>query len=158
MRNIIPSMSLSLETSTDDLIEFSESPRLEPFNPRTITYLRVKYGQLLLVFQHLCDETTLDENYPLTNIEILCTSLVQKQIASPDESEGYWSFLPDGIPGETDARVEFVMDPTYLAISILTKFMITYPEITKRILGYEVALKRGYKFATQRELRGQLRN
>jgi len=53
-----------------------------------------------------------------------------------------------------DARVDFVMFPTYIAVSILTLFKIRYPDKAKSMEGYDDALRLGYKFATHRRLKG----
>lgn len=99
-----------------------------------------------------------NEDYTKADLERLCRSLVEKQRFDILELEGSWTILPKveddpsmkriayGMP--SDAWVDLVGDPTYLAISVLTYVMYEYPEIVDKIDGYMDVLKEGYEFST----------
>ena len=57
-----------------------------------------------------------------------------------------------GMP--SDARVDFIYEPTYIAISILTCIKVYYPQIAEAIDGFDEALKDAMKFSLGRNLTG----
>ena len=101
-----------------------------------------------------------NENYTLDDLKKLCESLIEAQetmmVKDCDGNEievGYW-YVSTNPSMPSDASVDFLYFPTYIAISMLTKFMQRYPEIAKSIPNYMDTLKKGYRGASLRELRG----
>ena len=96
-----------------------------------------------------------ENDYTLSDLKNFCMSLIdcQRNDISGLKS-GSWCLAPsiEGMPG--DARVYYVFFPTYIAIAILTRALLDYPEIPEQIPNYEEVLRRGFKFATYRRLRG----
>jgi len=93
-------------------------------------------------------------NYPLESLIMFCTSLVNGQRNDMEHfKKGSWSIAPDE-PMPSDARVEFVFFPTYIAIAILSKFMQLFPEEASSIATYRSAISMGLLFSTHRRLSG----
>jgi len=92
--------------------------------------------------------------YTLTDLQQFCESLVKTQ---RNDIEGFkpgsWPLAPK-VEQDGEARVDFVFRPTYIAVSILTRFRMKYPDEAKRILGFDDALRQGLKFSTYRNLEG----
>ena len=55
---------------------------------------------------------------------------------------------------DSDARIDFIFKPTYLAVATLSIAKINYPLITNSIANYDEKLKNGLKFCTYRNLQG----
>ena len=66
---------------------------------------------------------------------------------------GSWCLGPDDLM-DSDARVDFIFKPTYLAVATLSLAKINHPSITNDIEGYDDCLKKGLKFCTHRKLQG----
>jgi len=84
---------------------------------------------------------------------------------------GSWCLAPDDKGMDSDARVEFIFTPTYIATATLTRFFLEYPSFakdiddsiklktsaTKKIAEYntyESVLSKGMTFCTYRGLHG----
>jgi len=92
-------------------------------------------------------------DYSLADLTMFCKSLVNNQRCSdqrPDKSyiQGSWSVAPVG----ANERNRFIFIPTYIAVSILSKFMQVYPENASSISGYKTALLRGLVYSVRRQL------
>ncbi len=96
-----------------------------------------------------------ENDYTPSDLKKFCISLIdgQRNDISGLKS-GSWCLIPSGECMPSDARVYYVFFPTYIAIAILTRVLLDYPEIPKQIPNYEEVLRRGFKFATYRRLRG----
>jgi len=93
--------------------------------------------------------------YTVDDLERLCESLVRGQRNDiPRLVPGSWCVAPSIEGMDSDARVEFVFFPTYLAVAILTRALREHPELKERIPGYEKALKEGLGFSARRGLMG----
>jgi len=66
---------------------------------------------------------------------------------------GSWCVAPDDLM-DSDARIDFIFKPTYLAVATLSIAKINYPLITNSIANYDEKLKNGLKFCTYRNLQG----
>ena len=114
--------------------------------------------QLRRLLRHYSMGLIPSPNYTVDELKGLCISLLESQRDDVENLYGMkpysWCITPDakGMPG--DARVYYAFTPTYLAVSILTKFLVDYPEIAKEIPNYETQLKRGMVFASYRKLQG----
>lgn len=99
-----------------------------------------------------------ESTYTKSDLTNFCKSLITNQRNDLKSIKpGSWCIVPtevveEGMP--SDARVDFIYFPTYIAISILTRVLIDYPEIAQQIPNYEEVLKKGYKFSTYRKLSG----
>ncbi|MEO5333937.1 MAG: gamma-glutamylcyclotransferase [Magnetococcus sp. YQC-5] len=83
----------------------------------------------------------------------LCNSLVADQCDSDQYLAGSWAiFLDPNMP--SDARVDFIYLPTYMAIGILTYAYKLIPEIEKVVPRFWIAMRLGYLFASLRGLQG----
>lgn len=137
------------------LREFNPCPERKPFS-LTIRDMQVMVERMRLVFDGLHEGEIPGEKLTEKELEGLCRSLVKGQRKDLLGFEESWSVLPPkfslGVP--SDARVDLVYNPTYLAISILARVMTDHPEISDRIPGYKDALRRGYRFSTLRGLIG----
>jgi hypothetical protein len=91
-----------------------------------------------------------------TDLTKLCKSFVEGQRYDIPRFEGSWTVVPEGYREgmPADARVDFVFMPTYIVVSILTKVMIDFPDITTTIPRYTESLQEGCKFASLRGLTG----
>jgi len=65
-----------------------------------------------------------------------------------------WCLPEDDRVMPSDARVDFMYEPTYIAVSILTYVKVHYPKVAESIGGYDGALKKGMRFSTMRNLSG----
>jgi len=66
---------------------------------------------------------------------------------------GSWCVAPDDLM-DSDARIDFIFKPTYLAVATLSLAKINYPSVTNSINNYDEKLKNGLKFCTYRNLQG----
>jgi hypothetical protein len=66
---------------------------------------------------------------------------------------GSWCVAPDDLM-DSDARIDFIFKPTYLAVATLSIAKINYPLITNSIANYDEKLKNGLQFCTYRNLQG----
>lgn len=97
-----------------------------------------------------------DDKYTESDIEVFCRSLVDGQRSDIRWLKpGSWCVGPAGCERMPwDARVDFVMFPTYIAIAILTLVMRRYPHIADTIDFYTDVMQKGYKFSTYMGLKG----
>ena len=94
------------------------------------------------------------DTYTRSDLKDFCTSLINGQRNDIGLKSGSWCVAPSAKDFPSDARVDFVFFPTYIAISILTRVLVDYPEIPEQIPNYAEVLRKGFKFATYRRLRG----
>jgi len=98
-----------------------------------------------------------DENNLLQNnsLNFYLNSLVdgQRDKLTGGTKSGSWCVAPDDLM-DSDARVDFIFKPTYLAVATLSLAKIDYPLITNSINNYDEKLKNGLKFCTYRNLQG----
>ena len=63
--------------------------------------------------------------------------------------------LPEDDSGMcSEARVDFMYEPTYIVVSIMTYVKVHYPAVVESIGGYDGVLKKGMRFSTMRNLSG----
>ncbi|MFC1876246.1 hypothetical protein ACFL2E_03095 [Thermodesulfobacteriota bacterium] len=95
-----------------------------------------------------------NSDFLISDLQNLCRSLIVGQRNDLEGIEqGSWCVAPKGeMPG--DARVDFIFQPSYVAVSILTRFLLDYPELAKEIPNYKDALHKGLHFLTLRKLQG----
>ena len=93
------------------------------------------------------------------DIKIFCESLVAGQsgelsAAGARLAPGSWCVSPsiEGMP--SDARVDYIFVPTYLAVSILVKVKTCQPDIALGIPRFEDSLRAGLDFAALRKFMG----
>lgn len=112
--------------------------------------------ELRRILECLDDDTLFSEKvYSQDEFTTLLKSFVEGQRGTLGRTkEGSWSIVPNDKGMPTDARVDFIFQPTYLVTAILSRVMIDYPEIADSIPNYAVALKKGMLFCSYRNLRG----
>lgn len=96
-------------------------------------------------------------DYNLKELEHFCFSLLKGQRNAdnlPNIKPGSWCVAPNSDYMDGEARGEFIFYPTYIAVAILTKMKINYPNFTSQIKNYDEILKLGMQFSTYRELSG----
>jgi hypothetical protein len=108
------------------------------------------------VLDSLCYMKIPCEDYTIDDLSKLCFSLVEGQRNDIEWLKpGSWCVaMPGCAKMPLDARVDFVMFPTYIAISILTFCINNFPTIKVSLEGKTDALKLGYTFATGMKLNG----
>jgi len=95
------------------------------------------------------------DTYTRTDLKDFCTSLINGQRNDMGiMKSGSWCVAPSATNMPGDARVYLAFFPTYIAVSILTRVLVDYPEIPEQIPNYEEVLRNGFKFATYRGLQG----
>ncbi len=67
---------------------------------------------------------------------------------------GSWSVNVDCDHMPSDARVDFVFFPTYLAVATLSRCVLQFPLLAATVEGLAPALRRGLEFACARRLQG----
>ncbi len=89
------------------------------------------------------------------NIELFTQRLMalQRHDTAPAMKTGSWA-IPRDAAMPSDARVEFVYFPTYIAIAWLCLIRQDYPDIAARLGGFDRTLSQGLRFASYRKLRG----
>lgn len=94
-------------------------------------------------------------NYSAQDLIDYSKSLIKGQRGSLGRTKpGSWSVAPDDHEMQTDARVDFIFMPTYVAVATLSRILHDFPWIAIQIPGFYRALKRGLNFCTYRELSG----
>lgn len=84
-----------------------------------------------------------------------CKSLVKGQRGNIGRTKpGSWSVAPNDEGMPSDARVDFIFTPTYIAVATLSRILQDHPTIAIQIPGFLKSLKRGMLFCTYRELQG----
>jgi hypothetical protein len=104
---------------------------------------------------------SLDEGYyqndlsRINELNIYIKSLVKGQRASLGRTiEGSWGLVPNDAGMDSDARVEFIFKPTYIATATLSRYLLEFPLYALSIAGYKKALYTGMIFCTHRNLQG----
>lgn len=122
-------------------------------------------GKLVADMQRLleafaCGELP-NERYTRKHLQDYCRSLIENQRGeltwASDSSrvkEGSFCVAPDAEGMGSDARVDFIMFPTYIAVALLTRFLLTYPEEAGAIPSFKEGLRLGMVFSSYQELRG----
>lgn len=113
-------------------------------------------NELKSVLESIDDETLFKEgSYTQEEFTTLLKSFVKRQRGSLGKTkEGSWSIVPNDDGMDSDARVDFIFQPTYLVTAILSRVKIDFPEIADSITDYDIALKKGMHFCTYRSLYG----
>lgn len=123
------------------------------------SYLAIVRG-MEEAFDLLCRGIIPGPGYAVDELETLCASLVCGQRGRMSNEHGWmledgsWCVAPDIRGMGVEERVDFVMEPTYLAVSILSRVMLDYPDIPARIPGYHESLSRGLNCARIRKFLG----
>ena len=97
-----------------------------------------------------------NNDYSLRDLKAFVVSLINNQREKDGfwRKNGYWSLLPVGMHMPKDVRVDFVYEPTYIAISILNIFLKRYPHEALTIDRYIDSLHDGIYFASTKNLKG----
>ncbi len=94
-------------------------------------------------------------NYSAQDLMDYCKSLIKGQRGSlgGKSAHGSWCVAPNNeMP--SDARVDFIHIPTYIAVATLSRVLHDFPWIAIQIPGFDSSLKMGLKFCTYRKLQG----
>jgi len=114
-----------------------------------------KVRELREVLEELAGGGIPGPGYTVADLERLCGSLVRGQRNDiPRLTPGSWCVAPNIEGMDSDARVEFVFFPTYLAVAIITRALRGCPGLEESIPGYEKALRGGLAFSALRGLMG----
>lgn len=96
-----------------------------------------------------------DSDYTREQLASYLASLVRGQRESLGRTiAGSWAVVPDDEGMDSDARVEFIFRPTYIATATLCRALCEYPLLALSIPGYQKALKSAMSFCSARGLRG----
>jgi len=127
----------------------------EPCTKVDIGEMDRKVRELREVLEELARGRIPAPHYTTADLEHLCGSLVRGHRNDiPRLVPGSWCVAPSIEGMDSDARVEFVFFPTYLAVAILTRALRGCPGLEERIPGYEKALRGGLAFSALRGLMG----
>ena len=113
-------------------------------------------NELKSILESIDNETIFSENnYTQEEFSELLQSFIAKQRQSLGRTNpGSWSIVPNDDNMPSDARVEFIFQPTYLVTAILSRVKVDFPEIASPIIRYDFALKKGMHFCSYRKLSG----
>lgn len=103
------------------------------------------------------DEGLIPNNSDYTSEDLAgyVESLVHGQRDSLGRTKpGSWGVVPDDAGMDSDARVDFIFRPTYIAVATLSRVLCEYPLMALRVPGYLDALLSGMTFCSHRGLRG----
>lgn len=96
-----------------------------------------------------------DSDYTLDDLRGYLASLVGGQRGRLGHTKaGSWAVSPDDAGMASDARVDFIIRPTYIATATLSRALCEYPLLALAIPNYLRALERGMKFCSFRSLQG----
>lgn len=98
------------------------------------------------------------EDVPEHLVEEFARFLVAHQRTELDNNDRYkcagsWA-IPKDIAMPSDARIDYIYFPTYIAVAVLSLVKQDYPKIAKAIKGFDASLKAGLDFASGRDLQG----
>jgi hypothetical protein len=95
------------------------------------------------------------DSFSNTGLSYYLKSLVngQRDKLTGGTKSGSWCVAPNDLM-DSDARVDFIFKPTYIAVATLSIAKINYPLITSYIDNYDEKLASGLKFCTYRNLKG----
>lgn len=95
------------------------------------------------------------KGYSLKVLQGYLSSLIKNQRGSLTQTKpGSWCVAPDDCQMPSDARVDFIFRPTYLATATLCRCLYEFPIIALSIKGYREALEQGLLFCTYRNFEG----
>ena len=96
-----------------------------------------------------------DVDYTADALAVYVKSLVDGQRNSLGRTvPGSWAVAPDDSGMDSDARVDFVFRPTYIAVATLSRVLCDFPLLALDISGFSNALLTGMYFCSLRGLRG----
>jgi hypothetical protein len=96
-----------------------------------------------------------DTDYTLEDLGAYVESLVRGQRGSLGRTKpGSWAVAPDDAGMDSDARVEYIFRPTYIAVATLSRVLCEFPLTAMRVPGYLDSLLTGMTFCSYRGLRG----
>lgn len=96
-----------------------------------------------------------DAEYTLEDLAVYVGSLVRGQRDSLGRTKpGSWGVAPDDAGMDSDARVDFIFRPTYIAVATLSRVLCEFPLTAMRVPGYADALLSGMVFCSHRGLQG----
>ena len=90
-----------------------------------------------------------NKEIPDDDITASCESLIDGQRNDiKGLKKGSWAVSPDIDGMGSDARMDFIFFPTFIAIAILTLVKTDHPALTEGLYGLNSAMKKGYRNAT----------
>ncbi|HOO33330.1 MAG TPA: hypothetical protein PK466_07790 [Thermotogota bacterium] len=111
-------------------------------------------GELLDFLEKLVSGNLISKHYTEEDLLETVMDLVASQRTDlPKNVALSWCLALDPVM-PSDARVDFMYEPTYIVVSILTSIKVNYPYIAKQIENFDEAMKKGMHFSTLRRLRG----
>ena len=110
---------------------------------------------MLEILMAIDDGFYINKQEKINELIIYIESLVKGQRQSLGRTiAGSWGLVPNDEGMDSDARVEFIFKPTYIATATLTRFLLEFPLYASRINNYEKVLYEGMIFCTHRNLQG----
>jgi hypothetical protein len=96
-----------------------------------------------------------NKEFTINDLNLYIISLLNGQRGSLGRTiSGSWGLVPNDEGMDSDARVEFIYKPTYIAIATLTRFIVEYPNNKLYDEKYKKILFDGMMFCTYRNLHG----
>lgn len=127
--------------------------KIKDFNIKEMQFFVAKMEDVLLQLESF--EIPNDSGFTKRSLSKYCESLVENQrIGLTRTKDNSWAVVDDDLEMPSDARVDFIFIPTYIAVATLSFVYLNYPDIANKIDGYDNSLKKGMMFCTHRGLRG----
>ena len=96
-----------------------------------------------------------ENDFMLNELRETVKDLMKRQRTSLKHPRNLSWCLPEDDSGMcSEARVDFMYEPTYIVVSIMTYVKVHYPAVVESIGGYDGVLKKGMRFSTMRNLSG----
>jgi len=121
-----------------------------------IAEMAARCTEMLEVLE-LLDEGSIGDGkaYSSEDLESYVRSLVTGQRESLGKTiPGSWSVAPNDDGMDSDARVDFIFVPTYIAIATLSRVVCEFPLLALAIPNYLEVLRKGMVFSSLRKLAG----
>ncbi|MEZ8202175.1 hypothetical protein [Vibrio splendidus] len=127
--------------------------KIKDFNIREMQFFVAKMEDVLLQLESY--EIPNESSFTERNLCKYCESLVENQRVDLSRTkDDSWAVVDDDLEMPSDARVDFIFTPTYIAVATLSFVYLNYPDIANKIDGYDNSLKKGMNFCTYRGLHG----
>ena len=129
--------------------------RFQHFDHVDIPTMQGLINAMMEVLELLDEGEIPNSDYDIHDLENYLESLVKGQRGSLGRTKsGSWGVVPNDAGMDSDARVDFIFRPTYIAVATLGRALCEVPLLAIAIPGYAEALRSGMQFCSYRNLRG----
>jgi len=126
-----------------------------PTKEQTIESYYETKKELLYFLERLVSGKLITKKYTEEDLlETVMDIVASQRTDAPKNVDLSWCLDVDPTRMPSDARVDFMYEPTYIIVSILTYIKVHYPDIATKLDNLDDTLKKGMHFSTLRNLRG----